>query len=81
MKKLKKRWTLEDNDTCGGHRWTVVFLVVLVVGVVEEGSPSDFQQQVGGGTRLDMAAQAAAIIREKRKRLIPKYFFLHRVRE
>ena len=51
MKKLKKRWTLEDNDTCGGHRWTVVFLVVLVVGVVEEGvtgSPSDFQQQVVG---------------------------------
>ena len=35
------------------------------------GSPSDFQQQVGWGTRLDMAAQAAAIIREKRKRLIP----------
>ena len=55
----------------------MVFLVVLVVGVVEEGvtgSPSDFQQQVGGGTRLDMAAQAAAIIREKRKRLIPKIF-------
>ena len=35
MKKLKKRWTLEDDDNCGGQGWTVVFLVVLVVGVEE----------------------------------------------
>ena len=37
------------------ERWTVVFLVVLVVGVEEgvTGSLSDFQQQVGWGTRLD----------------------------
>ena len=26
---------VEDDDTCGGQRWTVVFLVVLVVGVEE----------------------------------------------